>query len=131
MNKIKQYIRDAKNEDGKNDGENFIRAAVKEGVGGFVIGTGKNSRGNRALLKIIAIHRLKTGEGSRRGKYLEEGKTFSGNMVVKTQEVYSVKGKRKAHVKATHFMKIATDETVKKMPRIFADYCETAINKMK
>lgn len=124
--RIKSHIVDAKREMGKNDGERFIRAAMKvgytagggTGIGGYVIGTGRNAKGNRALMKIISIHRRKTGEAG------------AGNMVVKTKEIYSVHGGRKAHVKATRFMEKASAESAKKMEQIFAEEAEKRFNRI-
>ncbi len=119
--KIKPYIIDANKELGKNSGEKFIRAAMKAGYpNGFVLGTNKNSRGNRALMQIISIHKMKGGERSG---------VRGGNTVVNSKAIYSVKGKRQAHVHATHFMEKATAVTTKKMPAIFNELAEKAFNK--
>ena len=131
MKMIKPFIRDSKKEYGKNNGEQFIKAAVKEGVGGFIIGTDKNHSG-RALLQIKSIRRLKGNEGRRkRSRYGDEEKgAYGGNMIVQTKEIYTVKGHRKAHVQATHFMAKASEDSAKKMPRIFAEYAQRAIGNL-
>lgn len=126
MKMIKSHIVDAKKENGKNDAERFVRSALKvgyggNGVGGYVIGTGKNGRGNRALLKIISIHRAKAGE--RAG-------VKSGNMVINAVPIYTVKANRKAHVQATHFMQRASEQSAKKMNEIFTRQAEFQLNKV-
>ena len=106
MAKIKRLIINSRNARGKTDGEQFIKSAIYAGVGGFVIGTNTNAAGNRALLRIQSVKRV------------------GSDTVVKTKQVYSVKGKRKAHVKATHFMATAADESAGKMNGYFIEEAE-------
>jgi len=132
MAKIKPHIIDASKEYGKNDQERFIKAAIKAGVssvsGQYVIGTGKNSRGNRALLKIISLH--KSDRGQERGKYGEDKQQqWKGGMIVKSEEVYSVHAHRKAHVAATGFMHKASDTAAKEMNRIFIEKANIQLSK--
>jgi len=125
MARIKRQIFDANNSNlhgAKNSKEAFILSAIYAGKGGFVIGTDKNNEGSRALMRIASVHRVLPGEN--RG-------VRAGNTVVNSKEVYSVHGKRKAHVKATHFMKKASEASGAKMERIFAEQAERAINGIK
>jgi hypothetical protein len=109
---IKKQIINGRKGRGKTAEESFIKSAIHAGVGGFVIGPQRNSQGNRALLLIQSI--------KRRGR----------DTVVKSKQIYSVKGKRKAHVKATHFMEKAADESAAKMNVTFVRESEKFWNRM-
>jgi hypothetical protein len=113
MHAIKGKIVNAsENAAGHNDKQKFVLSAIHAGKGGFVIGTGKNGQGNKALLKIMSIKRK------------------GADTVVNSQEVYSVKAHRHAHVGATHFMEKASDESAKKMNDIFIKQAQFQINKV-
>lgn len=109
---IKPLIRDALKEPGiRTDAQKFIAAAVKQGKGGFVIGTVRSAKGARALLKINSIKR-------------KDGRT-----VVNSTAVYSVKAGREAHIKATHFMELAAVDSYKKMAMVFVKNAQAQIAK--
>lgn len=114
MKKIKNNIVDAKNEQGKNGPEKFIKAAIKAGVGNFVITPWSNQKGNKYL---ALIQRLKKGK--------------KGGMIISYKEIYNVKKQRKAHVKATHFMHAAADDSAAKMEKVFNDNVAIEINKIR
>jgi len=90
---IKDKIKDAKDSAGATDAAKFFSTAMFVGKGGFVI-AGKNKR---MLVRINSIHR-------------EGGKTF-----VNSTALYSVKSGRQVKPKATHFMRIASLQSAKKI----------------
>ena len=103
MKAIKAQIVNARKGKGKTAAESFIKSAIHAGVGGYVIGTHRDGGrgGNRALLLIQSIKRK------------------GHDTMIRTKQIYSVKGKRKAYVKATHFMEIAAQESADKMNTTF------------
>ena len=96
----------------KTNASRFIVSALFAGKGSFIIGTERNSKGNRALMQILSV--------KRKGR----------NTIVKSKAVYSVHGKRKAHVKATHFMEKAADESADKMEGYFREEAEKFFRRM-
>lgn len=105
---VKKKIVDASDAKGGNDKEKFIKSALHAGKGGFVIGTGTNSEGNRTLFHIRSIKRI--------GK----------STVIKSIAVFSVKGGRKVNPGATHFMELASRKSATRMEEYFI----TAAKKM-
>lgn len=116
LSKIKNLIFDSKNTNikAKNNKERFIIAALyAKTYGGYVIGNQTYKNGNRHLYKVSSVIRA------------------GGNTHVATELIYNVKGGRKAHVKATHFMRKASELSGKKMEKMFIDYATQEINKVK
>jgi len=110
----------------KNDKERFLLTAISVGKGGFVIGTGKNAKGNRMLYRINSVHRLKNSSTAKDGKKYE-----SGNTVVNSTAIYSVKSKREVKPKATHFMQKASNKSANKLDNYFIAAAKKQIAKLK
>lgn len=96
---------------GNAQGQKWIKSAIAAGQGGFVIGTGKNSKGNRMLYRINGIGRK------------------DGNTVINSTAIYSVKGGRSAHIKPTHFMRTASAQSARKMDQLFIINAEKQFRK--
>lgn len=111
--KTRSSIVDSLESQGKNSPEKFIRAAIAAGKGGFVLGTDRKN-GARALLVINSIHRLTTGR-----------------TVVNSTPIYSVRAKRKAYVKATHFMAESAQQSAGKMEVMFMRNVQKEIEKVR
>lgn len=97
-----------------SDKEKFIISALyAKAYGGYVLGNQKFKNGNKHLYKILSI--IKVG----------------GQTHVNTELIYNVKRGRKAHVKSTHFMRNASDETAGKMNDFFVKHATVILNKKK
>lgn len=120
---IKNKIIDSKDSAAKTDAGKFISSAIHAGKGGLVIGT-KVDKGNRMLLRINSVHRLTSDTKTKAGKEYKKG-----NFVVNSTPLYSVRGGRHAHIKATHFMRKASMISAGKASRIYIEEAEKQILK--
>jgi hypothetical protein len=108
LSQIMPMVVNAKDFEGKNDKQKFVHAASFVGKGGFVIGTGIEKN---FLYKINSVKRV--------GK----------NHVVNSTAIYSVQSERVVSVHSTNFMEKASDETTKKIERIFVTNAEARFNR--
>ena len=90
---------------GKNDKEKFIKSVIHAGVGGFVLGNTKN-----ILWRVNSIKGMRKGE-------------------LKLTPLYTFKKGRDVNVKATHFMKEATEETIKKIDKLYMEQAQKQFDK--
>ncbi len=97
-----------------NDKERFTLSAIFAGKGGYVIGTGKNSKGARTVYRINKVLRV--------GKDTVIGKT----------KVYSLKAKRTVDPdsKYHNFMRTASLNTQRKMELSFITLAEKKIKQL-
>lgn len=101
---------------GINSRQKYIKAAMHAGKGGFVLGNIRNSKGARMLLRVNSIARV-----SRTYTSKKTGRSYTrGNTVVNATAIYSVKSGNVAKVKATHFMRKASNESAAKMEANYA-----------
>lgn len=115
MAAIRSKIVDSEdNTSGRNGKEKFIRSAIHAGKGGFVIGNNVNSKGNRVVLRINSVHKLRKPLKTKGGKKYNKGAT-----VVNSTAVYVVKGGRKVRVRGTHFMEKASVQSGNRLPEYF------------
>ncbi len=116
MSKIKRSIvnpGDAGPKNNRSKKQEFVKSAVHAGVGGFILGS-KLANGKRMLLRINSLSR-----------------NANKDTVVKYSKIYDVLGKRKAHVKATHFMERAAATSTGKMEGYFLKNFNLAVSKIK
>lgn len=90
---------------GKNDKEKFIKSVIHAGVGGFVLGNTNN-----ILWRVNSIKGMRKGE-------------------LKLTPLYTFKKGRDVNVKATHFMKEATEETIKKIDKLYMEQAQKQFDK--
>jgi len=110
---IRKRIVDANKASGASDKEKYIKSAIHAGKGGFVIGTGKNSKGNRTLFSIRSIIRKK------------------GMTIVNSVALFSVKGGREVRPGATHFMEKASLKSARGMDQYFINEAKKQIDKIR
>jgi len=103
MARILPYIVDSEDSRGHSPEQKFTKAAIHAGVGGFVIGNKKTSKGNRIVFLIQSINR------------------FGGNSAILSLPLFAVKKHRKVRPRATHFMETASVESAKKMNQYFIE----------
>ena len=90
---------------GKNNKEKFIKSVIHAGVGGFVLGNTNN-----ILWRVNSIKGMRKGE-------------------LKLTPLYTFKKGRDVNVKATHFMKEATEETIKKIDKLYMEQAQKQFDK--
>ena len=97
-----------------SDKERFTLSAIFAGKGGYVIGTGKNSKGARTVYRINKLMRK------------------NGNTIVGKTKVYSLKAKRTVDPdsKYHNFMKTASLNTQRKMELSFITLAEKKIKQL-
>lgn len=101
------YARDSQ---GANDAEKFIKAAITAGKGGYVLGT-EDSEGKRYLLRINSV------------------KQKTGGTVVNSKALYVYEEGRRFSVQSTGFMRKATDQALKKAKGLFRANAERTLRK--
>jgi len=109
---IKSLIKDSKNSTAATNAGKFFSTAQHAGKGGFVIGTKKNSKGNRFLLRINSIVKR------------------NGKTVVKSTPIYAVKTNRSVRVKRTKFMHKASVMSAVKTEGFYIKEAEKQIAKL-
>jgi hypothetical protein len=114
LEKIKKKIVDSNKMQGRNKFQQFIKAAVTVGTGGYVISHFKKD----ILLKINSIGKASRGKG-RTG------------LKVKATPLYSVKKNRSVHVKETDFMRTASVISGSKMDMFFNSAAQKQVDKFK
>ena len=116
MSVIKNEIWNSNNSNltDKSSKSRFVVSALYAKMyNGFLLSNKTFKNGNKLLYKVLAIHKL-------------EG----GKIDIELKTVYIVKGKRKAHVKATHFMKKASEESVSKINNVYKEQAEKELNRI-
>jgi hypothetical protein len=99
-------IIDSKKASGKSDKEKFIKSVIHAGVGGFVLGNTNN-----ILWRVNSIKGFKKGE-------------------LKLTPLYTFEKGRKVDVKATNFMKEATENTSQKMDNFYTKNAQVQFDKV-
>lgn len=112
MENIRKKIVDPRNNYGKGK-SNWVSSAVHAGVGGVIL----NQDHDRLLL--ITGMRRKPGKNGR-GKDME----------IDTKTIETVKKGREAHVRATHFMQKASEESADKMDGYYAEEMEKQVKRL-
>ena len=107
---IKNIV-DAKDGNGKNEKEQFIRSCIHAGVGGWVLGNRENTGGNRILYQVRSL--VKKGNQT----------------IAKVVPMFAVKTGRKVKPQATHFMHTASMQSGGKMEGYFKQHAEKQIQK--
>jgi hypothetical protein len=113
---IKNKIVDANKypDSGKNDADRYIKAVLSKNFKQkFIIGTTRLAGGARPLLKINSV------------------KKIGRRTVVNSSMIATVKAKRQAKVKATHFMETASVKAAKDMQVNFIKFAEAKFKKDK
>lgn len=113
ISQIRGNIVDAADSKGHSKGQQFIKAAVHAGKGGWVIGDRTTQGGNRILYQVRSIIRKK------------------GNTIVKVVPMFAVQDKNTVRVKATGFMQKASIKSGKKMEQFYIKHAEAQIKKLK
>ena len=106
-----QFI-DSKKMPGSTPGVRFLQSVVKAGVGGLVMGDRVYKNGNKMLWEVQKL-----------------GKGFGDKP--KLKPIAIVKRGRKSKVKATHFMKKASDTSAGKMEKTFIRIANKKISQIK
>lgn len=111
---IKGKIIDSEdNTSGRSPEEKYVRSAIHAGKGGWLIGSKRNSKGNRFLNKIVSV------------------KTIDGETKIKSVPMFAVQGDRKVKVKGTGFMKSASMDSAKKMEQEYIRQAKRQIERLK
>jgi len=100
----------------KNDKEKYVLSSLYAKKGGFVLGNIPLKNGAIGLYQIQSVTRVKKTRKTKAGRVFK-----SGNTVVKSKLIYSVKKGRRTRVKATHFMQRASDRSAAKMNKYFIE----------
>lgn len=98
----------------KNKKEKFILSAIYAQKGGLVIGNEKLKDGSRGVYKIMSVHKVKKTKKNKAGKVY-----LSGDTVANIKLYQTLKKGRKAHVKPTKFLRIASEAAQKKAGVLF------------
>lgn len=105
---VQNKIVDSMDSGAKNNAGKFRSSAKHAGVGGYVIGTKVNSKGNRMVFRIDSL-----------GKKM------------KLKAAFAVKAKRVVTPEATHFMEKASVQSGHKMVKFYIEHATKQINGMK
>lgn len=109
MAALRSKIKDAKKSGAATDKGKWFSSAIHAGVGGVVI-SNTNPRQLRRINKIM-----------RKG----------GNTIIGSTAIYSVEKNRKVKIKATNFMRKASNESAAKVERYFIEEANKQIAKVK
>lgn len=108
-----QRIVNARNQQGKTKAEKFVKAIIKAGNNGYVLGS--EYKGDNILFKVNSISsNLKTR-----------------NLKYKITPLYDYQKNRKIKTKPTHFMREASLDSAEKMNKFFIKNAEFQIRKLK
>lgn len=111
LSKINKIV-NAKNMMGKSKGARFAQAALKAGVGGYVIGS--TNKGENILWRVNSLKSNIKDQSFRPG----------------LTPIYDYSPKRKVSVKATHFMKEAAIKSGREMERFYIEAAEKQFKKL-
>jgi hypothetical protein len=111
MNRILGHIVDSDDMEGNSKQERYTKAAVKAGLGGFVLGNKVTTKGNRIVFLIQGINR------------------FGDRNAILAMPLFAVKKDRLVRPAATHFMQDASLQSAVKMEEYFKSFALAAINK--
>lgn len=105
----KKVVDSLDNSKGRTLKEKYLRSAIHAGVGGLILGSFRNSNGNRFLYEIQSI-----GKGG-----------------VKSKAIYAVKGDRKVKVDSTDFMRLASLKSAQNLETYFMKEAQKQIARLK
>ncbi len=113
LKEIEGKMIDSADAEGNSRGQRFIKSAIFAGVGGYVMGNKKNSKGNKMVYRVNSIAR----NGS--------------NTMLKMTPLYALKAGRTVAPPATHFMRKASDRSADKMESFYIANANKKLNSVK